>query len=82
MDDFQTALDTEVEPLVLPEMDPLPTPKFDGDFYLDQVKTVSGAAFDIWRNNADARVDYELSALDKAMNRELSNKNLTEEQKR
>ena len=81
MDDFQTALDTEVEPLVLPEMDPLPTPKFDGNFYLDQVKTVSGAAFDIWKNNADARVDYELSALDKAMNRELSNKNLTEEQK-
>ncbi|MDY0103214.1 MAG: phage tail tape measure protein [Lentimicrobium sp.] len=54
---------------------------FDGAFYLDQVSVVSSAAFDIWKNAADARVDYELSALDKAMEKELSNKNLTEEQK-
>lgn len=81
IDDTLSWLDTNVQPVDVPDMEPIKDPLFNQDFYLDQVKVVSGAAFDIWKNNADARLDYELSALDKAMNRELSNKNLTEDQK-
>lgn len=55
--------------------------EFDTEFYLDSVGIASDTAFDIWKNKADARLDYELASLDRAMQKELSNKNLTEEQK-
>lgn len=56
-------------------------PQFDKDFYLSSIETTANAAFDIWRNQTDARLDYELNALNVAMEKELANKNLTEEQK-
>ena len=55
--------------------------KFDKDFYLSAIDTASSAAFDIWRSKTDARLEYETAALNKQMEKELSNKNLTEEQK-
>jgi hypothetical protein len=81
MSDFETSVDMEVNPVGVGAMNPIDPPEFDGDFYLDQISTVANASFDIWKNSSDARYDYELSQLDKAMEKELSNKNLSEDQK-
>jgi TP901 family phage tail tape measure protein len=51
------------------------------DWYLEQVQVVTDAAFDIWRNASNARYEYEMNQLNSQMEKELSNKNLTEEQK-
>ena len=55
--------------------------EFNEEWYLDQAQTVSDATFDIWRMGQDARLDYEIKTLNAAMDKELSNKRLTEEQK-
>lgn len=80
MDSLKTQLDEEMGAVDV-DLNPIPKPIFDTDFYLDQVSTASNAAFDIWTNSANARLDHELSMLDKQMSKELSNKNLTEDQK-
>lgn len=66
-----------IEPTGFDAMDP------DGkrDWAIEQAETASDAVFNIWRNKSDARFEYEMSLLDKQMEKELSNKNLTEEQK-
>jgi TP901 family phage tail tape measure protein len=55
--------------------------KFGKDDYLSAIETTSSAAFDIWKAQTDARLEYELNALNTQMEKELSNKNLTEAQK-
>lgn len=52
-----------------------------GDWAIEQAETASNAVFDIWRNSSNARFDHEMSLLDAQMEKELSNKKLTEEQK-
>lgn len=54
---------------------------FNKEYYLNGVETMLDAGLDIYRNKADERFDYEMAKLDEQMNRELSNKNLTEAQK-
>lgn len=53
----------------------------DKDFYLQSAQIATDAAFQIFKNNADAKLDYEMYILNQSMERELKNKNLTEEQK-
>jgi len=81
IDDTMAYLDANTEPVDLDMQTVKQKTKFDKDFYLDSVTSASNAAFDIWRNNSDARLEYELSNLNRAMESELKNKNLTEEQK-
>lgn len=54
---------------------------FDTQWITSQMQTAANASFDIWRNSADARFDYEMQMLNRSMERELKNKNLTEDQK-
>ena len=55
--------------------------EYNTDFYLSAIESTSSAAFDIWKAQTDARLEYELNALNIQMEKELSNKNLTEAQK-
>lgn len=55
--------------------------KFGKDDYISAIETTSSAAFDIWKAQTDARLEYELNALNTQMEKELSNKKLTEDQK-
>ncbi|WP_374949638.1 phage tail tape measure protein [Mucilaginibacter sp.] len=47
----------------------------------DIAQSVSNAVFEIGRNSRQAETDHELNELEKRKDKELSNKNLTEEQK-
>jgi hypothetical protein len=51
------------------------------NYAIDQASVVQGAIFDIVKNNQQAAFDSKMSLLDKEREKELSNKNLTEEQK-
>jgi len=73
----QTDINKVETPLQLDEE----KPKFDKDFYLNSIQVASDAAFDIYAASQDARFNREMSLLNKQMEAELSNKNLTEEQK-
>lgn len=75
-------LDANINP-VETNLSPLENKKqeFDKDFYLQSIETTSSAAFDIWKAQTDARLDYDIQALNSAMEKELSNKHLTEDQK-
>lgn len=53
----------------------------DKDFYLQSTQIATDAGFQIFKNKADEKLDYELNALNISRERELKNKNLTEEQK-
>jgi TP901 family phage tail tape measure protein len=81
LSDYETEVGLQVNPAQAPEMKPIEKSGFDKDFYLSTIESASSAAFDIWRNATDARLDYDIQALNRAMEKELSNKHLTEEQK-
>ena len=57
------------------------TDKDKKDFAIEQVQVVQGAIFDIVKANQQAAFDHKMTLFDKARERELSDKNLTEEQK-
>lgn len=81
LSDYETEVGLQVNPAQAPEMKPIEKSGFDKDFYLSTIESASSAAFDIWRNATDARLDYDIQALNSAMEKELSNKHLTEDQK-
>jgi len=83
LNDNQTQIDSKMNPSSEEPLSPIDNEDsgFNAEFYLSTIQSASDAAFQIWKNGADAKLEYELNSLNSAMEKELSNKNLTEEQK-